>query len=430
MGVVLVLCLAATGVFAGGRQEAAAKYKAIRFMTTETDPVSLEADAYIIGSFQAQFPDTKVFPEYITMEDAYQKAQLMATAGINPDLFYCGPDSAVELYKGGYTVAVDHLIKRIGDDFAQPILDTCRAADGKIIGVPTQTGSELFWFRGDLAKQAGLGRPTSREEILAMVTKLHTGEIYGYTGIGAVHPNNQSPFYIYTWNDGNYMFNEDASKALFHTGNREASKKILEYLLALAKHAPPGFIGTGYEDAGNDFISGRAASVELPTRLPSWVMAQNPDMLEKIDAVPLPASPGKTLYLWGGADNWVLFKNSKHKERAEEFVVHFMTGDRYAKFLHAVPMHLLPVRPSFAADPDYLANPVVSHFRSTLDMLMASVGNLRAPATERGRPLPGTGECYGSQVMAKAMNELYSGKITTDQWLDKVGEEFNRILAE
>ncbi|MBA7579102.1 hypothetical protein ES708_20969 [subsurface metagenome] len=159
-------------------------------------------------------------------------------------------------------------------------------------------------------------------------------------------------------------------------------------------------------------------------------MAQNPDMLEKTDAVPLPASPGKSLYMWGGADAWILFKNSKYQERAKDFMVHFMTGDRYAKFLHAVPMHLLPVRPSFAADPDYLSNPVVKHFRSTLDLVMANFGNLRAPATERGKPLPGTGECYGSAAMAKANNELYSGKITIDEWLDEVGAEFNRILAD
>jgi hypothetical protein len=55
---------------------------------------------------------------------------------------------------------------------------------------------------------------------------------------------------------------------------------------------------------------------------------------------------------------------------------------------------------------------------------------LRSPAAEQGKPLPGTGECYGSKAIAKATNELYSGKITTDEWLDKVGAEFNRILAD
>ena len=430
MCIVLVLCFIAFGLFAGGQKGGEAEYKAIRFMTTETDPTSLEADEYIISSFQTKYPDTRVFPEYITMEDAYQKAQLMASAGINPDLYYCGSDSAVELYENGYTDPVDDLIKQIGDDFAQSSLDAYKAADGKTIGVPSQSGTYLYWFRGDLAKQAGLAKPTTRAEIVSMVTKLHTDDIYGYTGIGAQHPNNQTPFYVYTWNDGNFVFNEDASEAVFHTKSRAASKKILEFLLAIAEHGPPGFIGTGYEDAGNDFIVGRAASIHISTRLPSWIMAQNPDMLEKTDAVPLPAASGKTLYMWGGADAWVLFKNSKYKDRAKEFVVHFMTGDRYAKFLHAVPMHLLPVRPSFAADPDYLSNPVVKQFRSTLDLVMANFGNLRSPAAERGKPLPGTGECYGSKAMAKATNELYAGKITTDEWLDKVGAEFNRILAD
>ncbi len=32
--------------------------------------------------------------------------------------------------------------------------------------------------------------------------------------------------------------------------------------------------------------------------------------------------------------------------------------------------------------------------------------------------------------MAKATDKLYAGKITIDQWLDDVGAEFNRILAD
>ncbi len=69
-----------------------------------------------------------------------------------------------------------------------------------------------------------------------MVTKLHTDDIFGYTGIGALHPNNQTPFYMYTWNDGNYIFNKDGSKAIFQTENRAASKKILEFPIAIFTH--------------------------------------------------------------------------------------------------------------------------------------------------------------------------------------------------
>jgi len=430
--VLTVLCLFVSGLSAGGKKEQGVEEgkKAIRFMTTETDPESVDVDNYIIKSFQEKHPDTMVFPEYVTMEDAYQKTMLMISANINPDLYYTSPQEMADAHSLGVLEPLDDVVKRIGDDFDPTLMKTCQIG-GKTYAVPTQSGSYLYWYRKDLAAKAGVAKPTTYEEIADLIPKMHNPpDTYGYTGIGAVHPNQQTPFYVMTWNFGGNIFNREGTEALFHTKYRDNSVKIANFLLHYAKHAPPGFIGTGYTEAGADYHTGRAASLFLSTRLPSWIMASNPDILEKTDAVPLPATPGNKVYLWGGVNIWILFKNSKHIDRAKEFIVHYMTGDRYAKFLLAVPLHLLPVRPKFIENEAYMSHRIIKNFKGTLEMLMKSLGNFRAPATEYGEPMAKAGACYGGKSMTKSMNRMYAGKMSVDEFLDQAGAEYNRILKQ
>jgi ABC-type glycerol-3-phosphate transport system substrate-binding protein len=428
----IILCLAAAGIFAGGKKEQAVEEgkKAIRFMTTETEPESVDVDNYIIKSFQEKYPDTMVFPEYITMEDAYEKAMLMISANINPDLYYTSPQEMADAYALGVLETLDDVVKRIGDDFDPTLMKTCQVG-GKTYAVPTQSGCYLYWYRKDLAAKAGISKPTTYEEIADMIPKMHNPpEIYGYTGIGAVHPNQQTPFYVMTWNYGGYIFNKEGTAALFHTKYRDNSVKIANFLNHCVEYAPPGFIGTGYTEAGADYHTGRAASLFLSTRLPSWIMASNPDMLEKTDAVPVPATKGNQVYLWGGVNIWILFKNSKYVDRAKDFIVHYMTGDRYAKFLLAVPLHLLPVRPKFIDNEDYMSHPIIKNFKGTLEMLMKSLGYFRAPSTEYGEPLVKAGACYGGKSMSKYMNMMYAGKLSVDEFIDQSGAEYDRILKQ
>jgi len=430
--VLIVLCFAGAVLFAGGQKggEAAEGKKSIRFMTTETDPVSVEADEFIIKTFQEKYPDTLVFPEYITMGDAYEKIMLMISADINPDLYQSNFQQAADAYGVDALASLDDAVERIGDDF-DPTMMQAGTFDGKVYAIPMRSGSYLYWYRKDLASKAGFDRPTSYEEIAELIPAMHDPpEVYGYTGIGAVHPNQQTPFYVMTWNHGGYIFNEDGTEAVFHTKYRDNSEKILEFLGDAADHAPPGFIGTGYTEAGADYHTGRAASLMLSTRLPSWIYSSNPDMLEKTDAVPVPATEGNEVYLWGGANVWVMFNNSKYPQRAEDFVVHYMTGEEYAKFLLAVPMHLIPVRKGFIDNPEYRSHRIIKNFGGTLEMLMDSIGNFRGPSYERGTPIVKAGACYGGKSMTKNLNRFYAGKMTIDEVLDETGEEYNRLLQE
>lgn len=424
----LVFGLAATGALAGGQRDVA-KARAIRFVSNETDPQSLEADRYIIKTFEEKYPDVKVLPEYVTVEDADQKVIAMIGADINPDLYYATTGTAAEFYKQGILETLDDVQKAIGDDFPQKILDITRK-NGKLFGIPTQTGSVLYFYRKDLAEKVGYGTPQTPDEIVDMVAKMTTQKIYGCTLIAGDHANSQTIFVDALYNSGGYLFNQEGTKAAINTEYKDASLGALNFMLRLAKYAPPGFMGRGYAEAAMDYNNEAAASVHYSTRLPSQIFAQKPELLDKTTAVPLPAFPGGQVVLLGSPSVWILFKNSKNIEAAKNFIVHFMTGDRYAKFLHAVPLHLIPMRKSFADNAEYLANPIVASFKDTLSMLMDNLGDMRDRWAERGQAMPGSQAVWRSRALAKNLSKLYAGQITPEECLDLTANEWNRVLSE
>jgi len=424
---VFLMCVVTLAAFAEGNQEQSGKATAIRFMTTETDPVSVEADKYIIESFENAYPNVKVFPEYVTVGDVFEKILLMAATGVNPDLVYTGVGEAKSLYTNDVLEPVDDVIEEIGDIIPATLSDF----DGSYYYIPTQTGTWLYWYRSDLAKRAGMPLPQTREDVKSLVAKMHQGDMYGYTGIGTNHILNVITPILYIWNSGKYIYNEQGTETYIHTKNREITKEVLEYLLDLSKHAPPGFIGTGYNEAGMDLVNERAASLHSATRIPSWVMSTNPDLLSKLNAIPYPTAHGAEQVVWGAMNVWVLFNNSKNTQGAKNFLTHFMTEDRYIKFLHSVPVHLIPVRSTVLTDPEFLSNPVIAQFKDVISIVTKNYKNLKKPATERpGMVFEKAPATWRGKVAADYLNRMYAGKVSVDEAIDAIGAEWNRILSE
>jgi multiple sugar transport system substrate-binding protein len=56
------------------------------------------------------------------------------------------------------------------------------------------------------------------------------------------------------------------------------------------------------------------------------------------------------------AEPWMIFKNAKYPEEAADFLKFFFTEDQYIKYLHTVPVHLLPTLKSVRNSKTYQAN--------------------------------------------------------------------------
>ena len=68
------------------------------------------------------------------------------------------------------------------------------------------------------------------------------------------------------------------------------------------------------------------------------------------------------------SEPWMVFKQAKHPNEAVEFLKFFYKEENYVRYLHTVPIHLLPMTRSVYRSPKYLDNPTIKKWRSWVDM--------------------------------------------------------------
>jgi len=405
----------------------------IRFMTDETDPVSIEADNYIVETFQEAYPTVRMIPEYVTSGNMYEKAILLASTGMAPDLLYGTLGQAIDFQALGLIEPLDDVAAQIGD--LDPQLVEQYTIDGNLYSIPAQTGSFLYYYRSDLAEQAGITEPpTDWMEWLALLAALDGVAPEGtaaFTHISGGSRNAQIIFFQHLWNNGGFVFNPDGTSA-FDTTYRVESIEVLNFMKELSQYAPEGFLGKGDIEAGLDYINGSAASILFSTRLFSQIYAANPDLLDDTVAIIPPPAPGHDPILFAGPNVWMVFKQDdpRRVQAAKDYIVHFMTGDRYARFLNAVPMHLLPTRTNFLTEtPEYLDNPITSHFQSTLTQIIGGLGTSRYVFNEYGPPIATAGAAWGSSAMVNNVEQFLAGNITAEEAIDNIAAEFNALAT-
>jgi len=411
---------------------ACAGVKAIRFMTEETDPKSVENDRLLIEEFEKKYPEVKVFPEYIGVEDMTTKIFSMVQAGINPDLLYTGSDNTYKLYELGALEPVDDLIESFGD-IPQNFLDVVDY-DGHIYAVPIQSGGQFIWFRKDWFIEKGLTAPRTWGDMLEAAEAL-TDKVAGVYGIGLVGLStwhNQANYIQRLWSAGGYFFDEQNRIAL-STKYRKEALKTLAYEQALSKFAPPGFVGHGYMDGRMGFVQGKTAMHASSGRTPADILRTNPALnapnVVGMAAPPVPDEGGRQV-MWDGADMWTVATNSKYPDVAKNFVREFMSGESYIRFLLTVPYHLWPTRATYGSDPRFIDNPLIAGHQDWVKLLEDSM----ATRVDFSMEHPGVfnerfGECLGSRIMGDAINAYFAGDISAEEVLDETAEGWQDVTG-
>jgi multiple sugar transport system substrate-binding protein len=172
----LILCvlLAAAGCGGGGDDGGEGGDKNLTFWLSEDIAQRVNAIQQIVNGFQEQSGiEVKVVP--IAEDQLATQIQSASAAGSLPDVM--GPLSLGLVH----SLAADDLadpdaanevIESLGrDTFSERALSLVEA-DGKPIGVPSDTWTQLLVYRKDLFEKAGLETPDTFDKILAAATKL------------------------------------------------------------------------------------------------------------------------------------------------------------------------------------------------------------------------------------------------------------------
>jgi len=195
--------------------------------------------------------------------------------------------------------------------------------DGTLYGVPVNANIQLFFYRGDKYKEAGLATPPETwSEVITAAEKLHKPpSTYGYAIITVADIQAAYFWLPVLWTFGGDIFADiprDWSVAI----DSPQSRAAVQFDLDMKKFCPPGIGNTSQHDVLSYLANGQLLqAINVSATYPYMdnpEFAAEPGRIE-FAPVPMKKEIGKH-FLEGGGWYAVIPKGSKHKKAALDFL--------------------------------------------------------------------------------------------------------------
>jgi len=354
----------------------AAEKKLVRIWHTETEPKSVQAFQEIINDFEKLHPDITVKQEALAWGDLEAKLTAALAAGAPPDASHGQAVTCASFYAKGLLRPLEDVAEAVGrENIWEAIRGPCRF-DGRYYGIPHSAATSLLIYRKDVFKQKGLKPPETWDDLIkvaqAMTERDKDGRVtrYGLSLPGVGLFINIMVGELVKANGGR-LFDLKTGRPTF------TEKPVIEALDFYKKLndtvLPPGWLGHGYLDTFANLATGKAAMLyQGYGRGAGYIeryAAREMANADHFGVLVKPIGPsGKATAAQIDAEPWMVFKNAKHPNEAAEFLKFFFKEDNYIKYLHSVPIHLLPTLKSVRRNPAYQANDMVRRWKEWQDM--------------------------------------------------------------
>ncbi|HSB71494.1 MAG TPA: sugar ABC transporter substrate-binding protein [Candidatus Methylomirabilis sp.] len=367
-GMTLVLALAVSAW--GGER------KVVRVWHTETEPQTVAAMQEIANDFEKLHPDISIRQEGLAWGDLEAKLTAALAAGAPPETSHGQAFTCASFYHKGLLRDQEDIANAIGkENIFEAVRNLCRF-DGKYYGITHSPNTNLLIYRKDLFKQKGLKPPETWDDFIkvaqAMMERDATGRVtrYGLSLPGV-------PLFVnilvaeLTKANGGRLFDGTTGRPTF------TEKQVVEVLDFYKKMndtiLPPGWLGHGYLDTFTNLATGKVAMVyQGHGRSAGYIEKYAPQGTgtpEYFGVMRKPHGPsGKETAAQVDAEPWMIFKNSKYPEEAAEFLKFFFQEKNYIKYLHTVPIHLLPTLKSVRNSPAYQSNEMYRRWKEWVEM--------------------------------------------------------------
>jgi len=249
-------------------------------------------------------------------------------------------------YELGEMPAVDDLVARFKDQAGgmfQSAIDTNRAPDGKIIGVPYAIDVWPVHWREDVIKPVTGGRYfKSWDELIELGPKIQqpprTYLIAFALGHEGDHVNN---IVSVLWSYGGRLNDEEGVPDIKNPANKAGIEVIVR--MWKAKLIPPDTFAATVTSWNNEtYQKGRALMAINPATIMGWLLVNDKELAEKTLLANVPNGPtGAYVEATGIGFNY--FKRAKLAQYAPEALEYFMHPSRLEKISKAVEGRFVPV---------------------------------------------------------------------------------------
>jgi multiple sugar transport system substrate-binding protein len=307
-----------------------------------------------LKKFQKQ-TGIKVNLEVIGWNDLQTRINTAVTSGAGPDVVNIGNTWAPYLSATGAFLPYDSAnMAAIGGKgkFVETALATGGLKGKTVTSVPLYGLAYGLYYNKKMFSDAGLTPPTTWEDMVSDAKKLTTGDVYGMGLEAGSYTENVHFAFITSEQNGAELFHGD--KANFtSTGTVDGVKRYLDLMQTDKVVNPSNAQYTNGTEASADFAKGKVAMIVNQDNAGALLSSDGMDPSQYgVVAIPAPEG-GKKISSGIQGINMSIFKNTKHKDAALQFVK-FMTSEatqgKLGKPYASIPV-LKGVTPTFTSDP-------------------------------------------------------------------------------
>ncbi|MBI4280403.1 MAG: sugar ABC transporter substrate-binding protein [Armatimonadetes bacterium] len=378
--------------------------------------INLDVARPVTDRFNASQNEVRVKIDAIPWTSIFEKMMIeFSTGRPSHDVLMHSMSMFPSLVRAGYLEPLDAYFERKDlvdkaafdlKDFPESLMPRER---GKLYHLPYMTGPQILFYREDLLRAAGLGVPSTTEEFMAAVKRLHNPQrgMYGTVlhGIRSGAGGNTYHFYPFLFSFGGNIVDAQGRTAI----DSPEAIRALEYWLELGRNAPPDAINFGAGPASESMMAGNVAlMVTYADHYARFLDPKRSKIASTIRWAPFPRGPvGRGIavaHVWSVS----ISRYSRQKEAAFKYIAYLLSKQAMPEYVKAGGV---PPRQSILTAPD--APPA---FRLSAEGLK----------TARGVPLDHQ-YIRMEEILSVELSNALAGKKNAAQALRDAAAEIRRI---
>ena len=271
---------------------------------------------YYTQQMQEALPEGRVTVELMPIDKELELASITLSAESDAiDVLYANDTTLKRFAANGWLEPLDDLWEKYReeynlDDFPPSVIESV-SYDGHIYAMPILTNTELFFYRADLFKEAGIEPPETMEEYEAAAAQLDSARMAGT--IMSLKPVdaalNEAHWYMNAIGDGWF---DDEWRPIF---NNEAGVAAITAMKEMSEYAPRGFTAHANDESTINLQQGLAAmGLQWFTRAAAMDDPEQSRVVGKIEWVAPPggghriANDGYAISAYSSADKEEVFR--------------------------------------------------------------------------------------------------------------------------
>lgn len=399
----------------------------ITFWHSFTQGQRLEVIQKAADKFMTENPKVKINIETFSWNDFYAKWTTGLASGNVPDMSTGLPGQVIEMIHSDALIPLNDLVDEIGrDKFPDAALGEGRV-NGNEYSIPLYSHSQVMWIRKDLLEKEGIEIPKTWDEFYDAAVKLTKDGVYGCSfpsGTNDFQATNFLNFYVKSV--GESLLTDDLKANL----TSDIAIEGIEFWLKVYENcSPKDSINYNVLDQATLYYQGKTAFDFNSGFQINGVKANLPDLLQYVDAYPIPTKKGyeQKKGITTANTPMVVWKNSKYPEVCKAFMKTLYEKETYINFLHSVPVGMLPSIKGIAEEEGYKSNPIVQQFQHAEKVIGEAVPEGTAIGYEHG-PSVQAGILLNQHIIEKMFQDIITNGTDVKAAAKKAEDELNAIM--